>query len=155
MVCTKSFALLGLLAFLALNCEASETAQSAAKKNIKTATTTIVHKENTKSVSKHAQEDSLFDLSRKLDDFLELNSNCLNGKAEAKASVCIVRDLEKLAAEKNNYIAQHMLGNVYEKRSNFSLSLQWYELALANAQVPNFYKAQIQADYERVRLKVF
>lgn len=115
---------------------------------------TIDNTQKDKGLSQYSDNDALLDLSKKLDDFIEISSSCLED-TEPKASTCIVQDLEKLAGEKNNYIAQHMLGNVYEKRDSFKLSLQWYELALSNKNLPHFYKSQIQADYERVRLKVF
>lgn len=129
----------GLLACIFLNCSASEQQYASIPKN---------------EEAKYSGNEALQDLSKQLDDFIEVSSSCLED-TEPKASTCIVQDLEKLAGEKNNYIAQHMLGNVYEKRDSFKLSLQWYELALSNKKLPHFYKSQIQADYERVRLKVF
>lgn len=151
MVYSKSL-FFGLLACLVLNCSASEQHASSAKN--KAMIVTIDNTQKDKGLSQYSDNDALLDLSKKLDDFVEISSNCL-GKTEIKTSICNVQDLEKLAGEKNNYIAQHMLGNVYEKRDSFKLSLQWYELALSNKNLPHFYKSQIQADYERVRLKVF
>lgn len=152
MLYSKSL-IFGLLACLVLNCTASEK-QPPTEKNKAMFFATADSPKKSDTTSKYSANDALRDLSKNLDDFIEISSSCLE-KEEIKTSICIVHDLEKLGGEKNNYIAQHMLGNIYEKRDSFKLSLQWYELALSNKNLPHFYKPQVQADYERTRLKVF
>ncbi len=78
---------------------------------------------------------------------------CFDLKEEFDIQICMMRQIKQLA-DKNNFFAQHQLGNIYENSiENKAMAIKWYNAALKNPKTPKTYKPQIEKDLDRVKSK--
>lgn len=106
-----------------------------------------------KLLAELTDDKELAKFSSNLELVLEASAKCMKDESAIKSSMCLYQALETMANE-GNYLAQHALGNAYEEAGDNKLALEWYEKALANTELPDFYKPEIQADLERAKAKV-
>ena len=152
----KSLALIAMTTF-ALNCYALDPIPTDFKKDIEDAKIEIeASKEENKKIKQLAEltgDESLAKFSDNLETMLETTAKCFSKEDEIKMSICVLEGLEKLAND-GNYIAEHALGNTYEEIDSNEKAIQWYEKALNNSALPDFYRPEIEADLKRAKDKM-
>lgn len=86
-----------------------------------------------------------------LDKYLEAQSLCFNKNEDLDIDICLLTAL-KTMANKENFIAEHYLGNMFEHSyKNNEMAVYWYKKALNNTKTPNIYKYEILEDIDRIK----
>jgi TPR repeat protein len=90
---------------------------------------------------------------KELEETVDSQTKCFEEKEEHNINICLLEQIKNLA-DKGNYFAQHMLGNLYENAyENKPMAIQWYKKALENSNTPENYLYQLQNDLDRVQGK--
>lgn len=90
---------------------------------------------------------------KELEETIDSQSTCIEKTEEHDIQICLIEQI-KILADKGNYCAQHMLGNIYENRiDNNSMAIQWYKKALENPKITKYYAVEVQRDLDRVQSK--
>lgn len=88
-----------------------------------------------------------------LDNYLEIQSLCFNKNEDLEIDICLLSALKE-SANSENFIAQHYMGNMFERSyQNNKMAIFWYEKALNNTKTPEIYKQEVLKDLERVNKK--
>lgn len=88
---------------------------------------------------------------KELEEAVDSQTKCFEKQEELDITICMKEQIKNLA-DKGNYLAQHMLGNLYENGyNNKPMAIQWYKKALENPKTPKSYHYQLQNDLERAQ----
>lgn len=90
------------------------------------------------------------ELSSFIEEYIEVSVKCLQENDKDKIDSCTVSAFNQLS-DKGNYIAQHALGNYYERIGDKTKAIEYYQLALKNSKLSEEYKPEIEKDLERAK----
>jgi hypothetical protein len=101
-----------------------------------------------KKMAETTGDKELAEFSSQVEVALEALAGCV--KNENMDGACVLIEVKKLADE-GNPMAQHMMGNIYEKMNNYDVAIEWYQKALDNPKTYDKYKVEVQSDMDRAK----